>query len=302
VDEQTLKEMRQKSEKLVHNLAIEAGLTQFADGIVALIKPAIGIEIHRVEDNAEIPIGKSKFGGLPDVSSRFSWPMWRNLPLSFLAQFNLSETAPCDVENILPKTGLLYFFTLEGREDAWEHLYDLFDPTGWRIIYSEDESSSRLQRAQAPENLTPEGQFYPCSIEYYHRLSLPYGGIHGTRQMRELGLTEEDDEVYTHQVYFKLSELPDAEARIFDSFHQLLGWPKTIQTDLQQGSEIYSQGLAWQTEIEPSKLDSWRLLLQTGLDAEFFNKYDDWAMYFMIRQEDLAARFFEKVWLEAQGD
>ncbi len=96
--------------------------------------PAIEIAM----DDSEIPIGASKKGGFPDLPPSISYPtmnefseeqkkwvqvrprVYKTEPDGFithpksamqlLGQFNLSESAPFDKDNLLPKTGMLYFF------------------------------------------------------------------------------------------------------------------------------------------------------------------------------------------------
>ncbi len=60
--------------------------------LIDLLRPAIALCATRAED-AQIPIGASKFGGAPDVLADFEWPMWNEKPLGFLAQINLEEVA-----------------------------------------------------------------------------------------------------------------------------------------------------------------------------------------------------------------
>ncbi len=55
--------------------------------LIELLRPAIALSATRVED-AQIPLGASKFGGAPDVPLGFVWPTWDEKPLGFLAQIN----------------------------------------------------------------------------------------------------------------------------------------------------------------------------------------------------------------------
>ena len=60
-------------------------------------------------NNSEI-VDKSKIGGKPYLPKDFVWPYYQELPLSFLAQINLEEVKSLDKDNLLPSTGILYFF------------------------------------------------------------------------------------------------------------------------------------------------------------------------------------------------
>lgn len=281
-------------EQTIYKLAVDAGLSYFADDIVKLIKPAIGIRLHPAYESA-IENGASKFGGLPHLPLHISWPTWEGVPLSFLAQINLAETTALDSEHVLPETGILYFFS-----DVWQNSdFDINTPGAWRVIYYSGNVSS-VGRTPAPDNLALAALYEACSVEYRHELTMPYGGIHGTRQLRQLGFTEKDEEQYFWEVWSKLGDLYSEEDQPF-FYHHLLGWHGTVQTDLQLRSEINSEGLSWDTEIAASKLDAWRLLLQIGADANL-NYYIDEIRYFMIRDNDLQSRNFDNVSYEAQFD
>ncbi|HXT38045.1 MAG TPA: hypothetical protein VN837_20910, partial [Chloroflexota bacterium] len=51
------------------------GLDRVVDELMASTMPAVRIFIDRVDD-AEIPIGASKLGGLPDLPAGVEWPAW----------------------------------------------------------------------------------------------------------------------------------------------------------------------------------------------------------------------------------
>jgi uncharacterized protein YwqG len=86
-----------------------AGLERLAGEAERLTLPAIAIEAHAASDD-DLPVGASKLGGQPDLPPDTEWPEHNGQPLGFLAQFNLAEVAPYDVESLLPRTGLLSFF------------------------------------------------------------------------------------------------------------------------------------------------------------------------------------------------
>src|SRR5262245_4251557 len=112
-------------------------LNRLEEKIVSLAKPSIAI--HRTPTNDEtLPIGASKLGGSPDLPTGFQWKYTHNnKPLTFIAQFKLSEIAPYDVEHILPPRGRLYYF-YEADEQPWGE-YEKRD--GWQVIYIKDENA-----------------------------------------------------------------------------------------------------------------------------------------------------------------
>jgi hypothetical protein len=60
-----------------------------------------------------LPIGASRFGGLPDLPPGIEWPRVEGKLLPFLAQVNLADL-PASKESVLPSDGWLYVF---GRFD-----------------------------------------------------------------------------------------------------------------------------------------------------------------------------------------
>lgn len=69
------------------------------------------IDIFAKKAKKQLPIGASRFGGIPDAPAGFEWPRaggkW---PMTFVAQFDLAEIAKLDRDERLPKKGLLSFF------------------------------------------------------------------------------------------------------------------------------------------------------------------------------------------------
>ncbi len=74
------------------------------DLLIQALKPEIVITPTPIEQNL-LGIGKSRFGGAPDLPAGFSS---FQEPFHFLAQINLSELP--ESESQLPKVGFLYFF------------------------------------------------------------------------------------------------------------------------------------------------------------------------------------------------
>ncbi len=93
----------------LRQIIINNGLARVADKLIESVKPCTTIHTITATDDY-IPIGESKFGGSPDVPVEFDWPTWKNLPLSFLGQINLSTIAKNPIAALLPTEGLLSFF------------------------------------------------------------------------------------------------------------------------------------------------------------------------------------------------
>ncbi|WP_421804608.1 DUF1963 domain-containing protein [Flagellimonas sp.] len=65
----------------------------------------IDITSRRIEE-AKIPLGSSKFYGVPHLPKGVEWPKGHY----FYAQLNFSELKDYDVEDLLPDSGILYLF------------------------------------------------------------------------------------------------------------------------------------------------------------------------------------------------
>ncbi|MBK9035495.1 MAG: DUF1963 domain-containing protein [Myxococcales bacterium] len=66
---------------------------------------------------AALPLGASRFGGIPDLPPGAAWPERDGVPMEFIAQFRLDELAGLDPQGRLPAGGALLFF----YNAQWEH-------------------------------------------------------------------------------------------------------------------------------------------------------------------------------------
>ena len=289
-------------------------LERLTDHVIQGALPAIHLT-HEVADERELPIGTSKFGGCPDLPPDLDWPMNRSTPLTFLAQFDLTEVAPFDAETLLPPIGMLSFF-YDSQSQPWGIEPD--DRGGWRVLYSNPPAGTR-QRLGWPRALPKFCQLASYQIEYSKRVTLP--------DWSELpmgsGWTSDEMDVY----------LQLAEAFMHGS--QLLGNPYPLVRRPQLLCEVYSRGTPddirhlhdtlysrvypeqWLDDTQASIAQHWRLLLQlnnvTGLppplgyedlddpELDLSRVCDAWArqglMSFWIQRDRLAEHDFSDVWL-----
>ncbi|HEY4241816.1 MAG TPA: YwqG family protein [Kofleriaceae bacterium] len=85
--------------------------------ILPMIQPAIAIDATPVaaadaldEAIEQLPLGASRFGGIPDLPPGAAWPMREDVPMEFVAQLRLVDVAPLDPLGRLPARGSLLFF------------------------------------------------------------------------------------------------------------------------------------------------------------------------------------------------
>jgi uncharacterized protein YwqG len=278
---------------------IGAELPRVATELQALIRNSIRIKTAPIKDEALLPPGTSKFGGLPDLPEGVAWPDWNGEPLAFIAQFRLEEVAPFDVERLLPVTGMLYFF-YDARQETWGDTSE--DRGGARVLYY-DGDVARIKRTPFPETLHEWGRDYPaCRLEMSSQLSLPTSdSIH----VISLDLTEEETASYN-----KLWEwLADTDGELPD--HRLSGYPRPVQGDDMEelcawatGSVDVASAESYQSERAVELRETakdWQLLLQVDSDNNPMMMWGDaGTIYYWIKREDLAQRNFEDAWLVLQ--
>ncbi len=277
--EEEFAQKRAQAEQLIRQHAP----ARLQEQLIALLRPAIALTATRTED-AQIAVGASKFGGAPDVPIDFEWPMWNGKPLGFLAQINLEEVAPFDVEGLLPKSGLLSFF-YDLKEQPWGRAEER---QGWRVFFSETKSLFR--------NSTKEG-LNAASIALSSSFTIP----DDFECFPELGLTIDD--CIRNNDWTLLDEL----AKFIPTLtNQMLGHARTVQRH--PGTEVESSWLDFQNhgaavdwEIIKAEADKWILLFQMDSESNVDAMWGDCGtIYFMILPEDLAARNFSNVWFTLQ--
>lgn len=105
-------------ERWVAELRSSPELAAHADALVALIRPRIALA-PRPAKQADREIGASRLGGTPDLARGAAWPQGRFGPIDFVGQLNLGELALRDVDQLLPREGVLGFFCC-WTEELWD--------------------------------------------------------------------------------------------------------------------------------------------------------------------------------------
>jgi hypothetical protein len=214
-------------EDTVLSLIQKSGLTRISDDITSLLRYTISIKTSPVGE-AELPLGSSKIGGLPDLPAEIDWPEWDEQPLPLIAQIRLADIALYDRSGELPHGGMLYFFFNEEALESYPPTHE-----NWRVLHSTGDIA-HLQRRTASSEEQP---IYPtCAVEFSTLLTLP---PLESQYLERLGLSydayrpeashEQKREV---DAYEKLLEHLEATQKSSPSYHQLLGHPYQVQGDL----------------------------------------------------------------------
>ncbi|CAN5115801.1 hypothetical protein BH11CYA1_BH11CYA1_45390 [soil metagenome] len=232
----------------------------------------------------------SRAGGRPLLPIGYVWPRSRaKVALAFLCQIDLSDSQFKGHPH-LPKRGLLSFF-YDAFEGPWGNNVD--DHFGWRVDYFED--IALLKHTDFPADIPDSSIFAPCAVSIKEELS--YNAV--TVEMAAV----------SEAGYEAFDSYLAAASEIYGSpvVHRMFGYAQDIAGDFRLDCEIASHALELgddfdfcSSEGEKLALESekWVLLLQLDSDAMAQMMWvDQGRLYFAIRQEDLAAGRFNKVWL-----
>jgi len=249
----------------------QAGLSRLLKDIDALAKPSIRIYTTPV-DEAHLPVGVSKVGGLPDLPPDLAWPAFDGLPQSFIAQIRLAEVSPYDVEGALPKTGLLWFFFCDAKQDIYGD--DPQNCGAWQIFFQEVDFTT-LKRTPFPATLPGKSRFKASSVRFASEMTLS--------QVPQIELAnydwrEEELEKYEDLV----ANLTPPDQRAFR--HRLLGNPDLIQDDMRLQCQLVSHGITDENDPRAQALNKgakdWTLLFQGDTDERIGMRWSSSGMLY----------------------
>ncbi|MHB0999013.1 MAG: YwqG family protein [Armatimonadota bacterium] len=273
-----------------------AGISKYEDVLVNLCRNSIEISCKPVNED-ELEIGESKIGGLPDLPSETAWPEFNNEPLSFIAQFRMSDTAKYDADHLLPETGMLYFF-YDAYQQPWGG--DPSDAGHWKVIYYNGDLSN-LERREAPDTLPEEVRFKASQVAFSKELSLPPSESH---DIHILDMSIKEISAYQDIL---LSTYDNHETNVY---HRLLGHPDIIQDDMQTECQLNSNGINSgdassmkdpHTVSLIRRSSDWRLLLQVDSDEDIGMMWGDaGSIYFWLPKDAFKSRDFDKTWVMLQ--
>lgn len=265
-----------------------AGLNDYADRLTQLARPSVRLS----PDEAAPPhAAGSRLGGMPSLPDSTPWPTHDGVPLSLVAQLNLGELSAYDREGVLPSDGLLLFF-YDAASQPWG--FDPADRGSFAVVHVP--ASERAVERTPPPALPAEGNFPSLALTPTAELTfVPWESA----AFDVLGATQE-------QWFAYADVLPETD----DTCHRLLGHPDPIQGDMQVECQMASNGIYWgdsstdddprAVELRPGALD-WRLLLQVDTVNQINMMWGDGGrLYYWIRDEDLAARRWDRSWLVLQ--
>ncbi|MBI5928873.1 MAG: DUF1963 domain-containing protein [Chloroflexi bacterium] len=303
---------------------IAEGFSSIVDDLEPLMKDAIGIIGEIKQDDQEIPVGASKLGGAPDLPSNEQWPYWQDgEPLSFICQLNLAEVTQHDVQQVLPTSGMLYFFC-DAQDERGVPPVGLPEEQGrWKVIYFDGDLST-LKRTPLPQEWVhhddlglDEDYFAPHAVSFYYQATIPSLYIHREKySIGPIDIMDSTDKAESDALFDKLDNM--YQQILLNPSHQLLGHPNEIQeNDMRIGCQLASQGRdPWYhpDDAESAEfmagLEQWRLFLQIDSTKGYTGQFgvaggmcwaDGGIIYLWIREQDLRSKKFENAWLALES-
>ena len=246
--------------------------------------------------------GRSKLGGRPDLPAGVSWPIGkvagREIALPFIAQFEVARLWRLDTEFLLPSSGMLYFFY-----NMADYRAEYLAPENWRVIYHSGDSN--LAPSEPPLSIPPHLDYKARVAKFQNEVTLPsvetcyIGGPGDTGAKVEL--TEEEWKAYANLRY---------EWRANKNIHQMLGHADDVQPYALENSYesvrdvFFADGRAFKSLTPKEQSEEFfqgRLLLQVDEEKSIKMQFGRGGrLYFFIREQDLKARDFSKVWVNEQ--
>lgn len=285
----------------------QAGREDLGDWLVANKRPGVQLV-------AATKPGFSKLGGVPDVTSGFTWPiagksrsMWRFVrerPMAFLAQIDLAEVGDQDRSGLLPRSGRLWFF-YDYRGSPWG-----FDPQhrlGWRVFFDAEGGPVTPARVPGPTvGRKATGDVFPERLVAFKQV-VTYPDLELWEAGTQLdGVAQER----LDEVCERFSEAIGKEEE--GDGHQMLGHAAPIQGPTMElecqlaSSGIHTGGAKLKPEDErrvqalSAGAGDWVLLLQLNSIEALWMWGDLGRLYFWIRKQDLARKDFSNVWVVLQ--
>lgn len=251
--------------------------------IISLIEPNIYLS-----ESKSHKLGHSKFGGTPDLPTDYKWPTFQDEPMVFFGQINLEQTSELDKENILPKSGILYFFShFDKPENEYgsDYLFQM-EKEKYQVLYYNGDLSN-LRKTEFPKEMPAEFNFKEVPIAFNVDFRLP-ATIY-TWKYQSLGLSEKDNELYEEI----LEEFEFCEGET------ILGTPCPIQDAIEiDWSYSYLQSTDYKDEKIKKQVQELRPEFINLLSFGMWGKFEAIGIsgcYFGIRKSDLKKNDFSKV-------
>lgn len=274
--------------ELLNELIDLYNLTEHRKEVHEIVRRAILLRT-KPSTEADIPLGATKLGGIPDLPSTAQWPVYQDgKPLAFLGQIDLSDIAVCGtIVDGLPSQGTLSVFSVWGwvsedepdpqtPDSGWK------DQDGWTVVLH-SAPAQKLTRRQTPEGVNSFAAAAALPILILstpnHRVEPPLAALNWSDDEYERFDKMQSDYRSIQMAYW---------LKNMDNFasHHLLG-----------GYALFQQ----QFPEELLQMNS-TMLLQIGTDNHTWMGWGDGGeLTFYSDTDALRKGRFERLWGECQG-
>jgi uncharacterized protein YwqG len=232
-------------------------------------------------------------GGQPRLPAGEPWPAADDEPLSFVAEIDLAAIRDAIGDESLPASGFLEFF-YDADQEAWG--FDPAERLKWRVIWVDDRAPERA----FPQDLQESSRFKSVDLEArIDRTFAEWESWH----IERLGMDRDAAFRYADV----LRTWKDPHGLNTGAVHRLLGHPDQIQGDMMLECQLASSGIyvgnskGYQSDAAQrvrTGANEWRLLLQIDSDERSKMMWGDVGrIYYWVRDADLRAHSWERVWL-----
>lgn len=237
-----------------------------------------------------------KIGGRPDMAGGVDWPRWKDAPLAFLGQLDLTGLRLAGGPGWLPEKGALFFF-YDAEQSTWG--FDPADLGSWRVIH--DPAGFADAPRDPPAGLPAHGVYRERSLGGRIARSWP------DAELVDLPVPDVDGPDWAAYEKRLNAAVPDDGLA-----HQVGGHPGAIQSSgMALECQLASNGVdvggpeGYQSprrkELEPGAKD-WRLLLQLDSDDDAGMMWGDVGrLYFWVREAAARRGDFAGAWMILQS-
>jgi uncharacterized protein YwqG len=266
----------------VNGLIAQFGLSEYQEALLSEGRLAIQFRTTQKDDGNSL--GKTRFGGVPDLPAGFPHPATDGKYWTFLAQINLAEIAA--LQGYLPRNGLLSFFC-QSTNDS----YDVV-----RVVHFKEEDVLYRFEYPAEAQLSEVDRTFPLPAGFlasaHKKASFP------SLYRSQIPLTEKG---------MRLLELSDTPLQ--ESYDQMVEeeWAKDKTRNGPHGvnSYVFTQHESPEEQAAIAKSGyspEWMVLLAIDYDKNLeFQFSDAGTLTFCIHKKDLAAGDFSNVFTTIEG-
>ncbi len=269
----------------------------FAGKWISLLRPAV--QFPQSAAPGETPA--LCLGGNPSLPDEVEWPRFEGYgPLSFIADLDCAAIAAVGGVDLLPESGHLLFFCVDDRYEG-----RLTRTSGLRVASDRLDRRAGALRARKHTATAPAGTSVARTVRDGPATSA--GGEHSTRTLAgslsngTSALRRKFSSIHCTRCGPKSSRLGSTPCR--ETYSHCGGHSRPCQDPLERKAAAAAIDAGRSAHINVlDEAEHWRVLLQIPeADDLGMNWGDVPVAYWMIRDDDLTARRFDRIWFTMQN-